>query len=91
MNLDDRGFTGSIPQLYERYTDEDSNLLSRPVILDGEPVESREAIDIRDRLIERHADEAFDFHGDSHSVLFGRDHFFGAEVDIHVQSAKGDN
>ena len=40
-------------QLYERYTDENGNLQSRPVMLDGQPVESREAAEIRDRLIER--------------------------------------
>ena len=40
-------------QLYERYTDENGNLQSRPVMLDGQPVQSREAAAIRDRLIER--------------------------------------
>ena len=40
-------------QLYERYTDENGNLQSRPVSVDGKPVESREAAEIRDRLIER--------------------------------------
>ena len=40
-------------QLYERYEDENGNQQSRPVMLDGQPVQSREAIEIRDRLIER--------------------------------------
>lgn len=40
-------------QLYERYTDENGNLLSRPVVVDGQPVQSREAIELRDWLIER--------------------------------------
>ncbi len=41
-------------QLYERYEDEDGNILSRPVTDDnGQPVQSREAIAIRDRLIEK--------------------------------------
>ncbi|MGO9547083.1 MAG: strawberry notch-like NTP hydrolase domain-containing protein [Rhodomicrobium sp.] len=40
-------------QLYERYADEDGNLCSRPVVLDGQPVQSREAVEIRDRLIEK--------------------------------------
>ena len=40
-------------QLYERYTDEEGNLCSRPVVLDGQPVQSREAMEIRDRLIEK--------------------------------------
>jgi predicted RNA methylase len=40
-------------QLYERFDDENGNLQSRPVVIEGKPVESREAIEIRDRLIER--------------------------------------
>jgi len=40
-------------QLYERYADEEGNILSRPVTLDGQPVQSREAVEIRDRLIEK--------------------------------------
>ena len=40
-------------QLYERYADEEGNILSRPVMLDGQPVQSREAVEIRDRLIEK--------------------------------------
>ena len=40
-------------QLYERYADDEGNILSRPVILDGQPVQSREAVEIRDRLIEK--------------------------------------
>jgi hypothetical protein len=37
-------------QLYERYTDENGNLHSRPAIVDGQPVQSREAVEIRDLL-----------------------------------------
>jgi predicted RNA methylase len=40
-------------QLYEPYTDSEGNLLSRPVMRDGQPVESREAVARRDRLIEK--------------------------------------
>jgi predicted RNA methylase len=40
-------------QLYEPFTDADGNLLSRPVMRDGQPVESREAVERRDRLIEK--------------------------------------
>ncbi len=40
-------------QLYERYTDEEGNLHSRPVVVDGQPVQSREAVELRDRLIEK--------------------------------------
>ncbi|MBL6616769.1 MAG: strawberry notch family protein [Reyranella sp.] len=40
-------------QLFEEYTDDEGNLLSRPVFRDGQPVQCREAIERRDRLIER--------------------------------------
>ncbi len=40
-------------QLYERYADEDGNIHSRPAVIDGRPVQSREAVEIRDRLIEK--------------------------------------
>ncbi|UPK28069.1 strawberry notch-like NTP hydrolase domain-containing protein [Bradyrhizobium sp. 195] len=40
-------------QLYEPFTDPDGNLCSRPVYRDGQPVESREAVARRDRLIEK--------------------------------------
>jgi len=40
-------------QLYEPYTDSEGNLLSRPVMRDGQPVESREAVARRDELIEK--------------------------------------
>ncbi|MFA5951987.1 MAG: bifunctional class I SAM-dependent methyltransferase/DEAD/DEAH box helicase [Hyphomicrobium sp.] len=39
-------------QLYETYMDENGKLLSRPVIIDGQPVHSREAEDARDQMIE---------------------------------------
>ncbi len=39
-------------QLYEPFTDAEGNLSSRPVHRDGQPVESREAVARRDRLIE---------------------------------------
>ncbi len=39
-------------QLYEPFTDSAGNLASRPVIRDGQPVESREAVARRDALIE---------------------------------------
>ena len=40
-------------QLYEPFTDSEGNLSSRPVYRDGQPVESREAVARRDRLIEK--------------------------------------
>ena len=40
-------------QLYEPFTDTEGNLSSRPVFRDGQPVESRDAVARRDRLIER--------------------------------------
>jgi hypothetical protein len=39
-------------QLYEPFTDSEGNLSSRPVMRDGQPVESREAVARRDELIE---------------------------------------
>src|SRR5260370_2297687 len=40
-------------QLFERYTDSEGNLSSRPVYRDGQPVHGRDALERRDRLIER--------------------------------------
>ncbi len=40
-------------QLHEPFTDSEGNLSSRPVYRDGQPVESREAVARRDRLIEK--------------------------------------
>ncbi|WP_271589154.1 strawberry notch-like NTP hydrolase domain-containing protein [Bradyrhizobium sp. CCBAU 53415] len=40
-------------QLYEPFTDSEGNLCSRPVYRDGQPVESREAVARRSRLIEK--------------------------------------
>ena len=40
-------------QLYEPFTDSEGNLSSRPVYRDGQPVEGREAVARRDRLIEK--------------------------------------
>ena len=40
-------------QLYEPFTDSEGNLSSWPVFRDGQPVESREAVARRDRLIEK--------------------------------------
>jgi predicted RNA methylase len=40
-------------QLYEPFTDSEGNLSSRPVFRDCQPVESRDAVARRDRLIER--------------------------------------
>jgi predicted RNA methylase len=39
-------------QLYEPFTDSEGNLSTRPVYRDGQPVECREAVARRDRLIE---------------------------------------
>ena len=40
-------------QLFEPFTDSEGNLCSRPVYRDGQPVESREAVARRDRVIEK--------------------------------------
>jgi predicted RNA methylase len=40
-------------QLYEPFTDDEGNLSSRPVYRDGQPVQCREAVERRDRMIER--------------------------------------
>ncbi len=40
-------------QLHEPFTDTDGNLSSRPVWRDGQPVPCREAVERRDRMIER--------------------------------------
>jgi predicted RNA methylase len=40
-------------QLFEPFTDSEGNLSSRPVVRDGQPVQCREAVERRDRLIER--------------------------------------
>jgi predicted RNA methylase len=40
-------------QLYEPFTDSEGNLSSRPVYRDGQPVESRDAVARRERLIEK--------------------------------------
>jgi predicted RNA methylase len=40
-------------QLFEPFTDADGNLLSRPVFRDGQPVQCRDAVERRDRMIER--------------------------------------
>jgi predicted RNA methylase len=39
-------------QLFEPYTDSEGNLSSRPVFADGQPVQCREAVERRDRMIE---------------------------------------
>src|ERR1700689_2513026 len=39
-------------QLFEPFTDDDGNLSSGPVVRDGQPVQCREAIERRERLIE---------------------------------------
>jgi predicted RNA methylase len=40
-------------QLFEPFTDSEGNLSSRPVYCDGNPVQCREAVEARDRMIER--------------------------------------
>ncbi len=40
-------------QLYEPFTDGEGNLSSRPVFRDGQPVQCRDAVERRDRMIER--------------------------------------
>jgi predicted RNA methylase len=45
-------------QLFEPFTDSEGNLASRPVYRDGQPVQCREAVERRDRMIERLASVA---------------------------------
>ena len=45
--------TASRPSSTSRFTDSEGNLSSRPVYRDGQPVQSREAVARRDRLIEK--------------------------------------
>ena len=40
-------------QLFEEFTDDEGNLVSRPVWRDGQPVQCREAVQRRDRMIEK--------------------------------------
>ena len=40
-------------QLFEPFTDSEGNLCSRPIFRDGQPVQSRDAVARRDRLIEK--------------------------------------
>src|SRR6202040_2210029 len=40
-------------QLFEPFTDSEGNLASRPVYCDGQPVQCREAVERRDRMIKR--------------------------------------
>jgi len=40
-------------QLFEPFTDSEGNLASRPVYRDGQPVQCRDAVERRDRMIER--------------------------------------
>jgi hypothetical protein len=40
-------------QLFEPFTDSDGNLASRPVCHEGQPVQCRDAVERRDRMIER--------------------------------------
>jgi predicted RNA methylase len=61
-------------QLYEPFTDDEGNLSSRPVYRDGQPVQCREAVDRRDRMIERLASLA-PVHGALDQIIqrFGTD------------------
>ena len=68
-------------QLYERYADEGGAIHSRPVVMDGQPVQSREAVEIRDRLIEKLASLP-----PVQSALDQILHHFGAE---HVAEVTG--
>jgi predicted RNA methylase len=68
-------------QLHEPYTDEDGNLLSRPVFVDGQPVHSRKAEQRRDALIE-HLAALSPVQGALDQIL----HHFGAD---HVAEVTG--
>ena len=61
-------------QLYEPFTDSEGKLSSRPVYRDGQPVESREAVARRDRLIETLASQT-PVHGALDQIIqrFGTD------------------
>ncbi len=62
-------------QLYEPFSDSEGNLFSRPVYRDGQPVQCREAIERRDRMIERLASLP-PVHGALDQIVqrFGTDH-----------------
>ncbi|HWV51719.1 strawberry notch-like NTP hydrolase domain-containing protein [Pseudorhodoplanes sp.] len=62
-------------QLYEPFTDSEGNLSSRPVTRDGQPVQSRDAVARRDRLIEKLASLP-PVHGALDQIVqcFGADH-----------------
>ena len=66
-------------QLYEPFTDSEGNLSSRPVFRDGQPVQSREAVARRDRLIEKLASLA-PVHGALDQIV----QRFGAEMVAEV-------
>jgi hypothetical protein len=67
-------------QLFELYTDEEGNLHSRPVAdADGNPVQSREAVERRDRMIE-HLASLPPVHGALDQIL----HRFGTEMAAEV-------
>jgi hypothetical protein len=62
-------------QLYEPFTDSEGNLSSRPVYREGQPVQCREAVERRDRMIERLASLS-PVHGALDQIVqrFGTDH-----------------
>jgi hypothetical protein len=66
-------------QLYEPFTDSEGNLSSRPVYHDGQPVQCREAVARRDRLIEKLASLA-PVHGALDQIV----QRFGTEVVAEV-------
>jgi hypothetical protein len=66
-------------QLFEPFTDGEGNLASRPVYRDGQPVQCRDAVDRRDRLIEKLASLA-PVHGALDQIV----QRFGAEIVAEV-------
>jgi hypothetical protein len=66
-------------QLFEPFTDGEGNLASRPVYADGQPVQCREAVDRRDRLIEKLASLA-----PAHGALDQIVQRFGTEIVAEV-------
>ncbi len=66
-------------QLFEPFTDSEGNLSSRPVYCDGNPVQCREAVEARDRMIERLASLA-PVQGALDQIL----HRFGTEMVAEV-------
>ena len=77
-------------QLFEPFTDSEGNLSSRPVYRDGQPVQCREAVERRDRMIERLASLA-PVQGALDQIVqrFGTEHGRGGHRPLAPHRAQG--